>query len=321
MIETNELCVFVSVVKRASFAQAAAMHTLTPSGVSRIVSRLEARLGARLLQRSTRKLSLTPAGSLFFARAVEILRSVADAQDEVARDSLAPRGVLRMTVPTVFGRLHVLPLLAQFMQRFPLLKLDINFTDRYVDLIEQGIDLAIRVGAVPDSRLVARRLCSNRKLLVASPDYLQRRGTPQTAVELVEHDCLVFMAHSQPHVWRLSGAEGPMTVAVSGPVISNNGEVATEAAKQGLGVAPGATFSIGSALLSGELVRVLPEYEFDYSGIYLLFPTARQLPKKVRLMADTLVQAFPDPPRWDLPLAERFADFSAVVHDADARML
>lgn len=308
-LETTAIAVFASVVKHSNFARAAEEHGMTPSGVSRVVSRLEERLGVRLLQRSTRRLSLTETGAVFHQRALQILRDLDEAEVEASAASLQPRGLLRLNVPVVFGRQHIVPLLRPLREKHPQMSIELSLSDRFIDLIDEGVDLAIRIGALADSRLIARRLCANRRLLVASPDYLKRRGTPQTAADLDDHDCLVFTGLDRPHQWRLVGPDGPVTVAAAGPLVCNNGEVLTGAAKDGLGIALGATFSVQRALLSGELVRVLPDYEFEPTAIHAIYPSTRQLSRKVRATVDFLATAFDGVPAWDAALEDRVSGF------------
>ncbi|MFC6632723.1 LysR family transcriptional regulator [Microbulbifer taiwanensis] len=308
-LDTSAIAVFASVVKHSNFARAAEEQGMTPSGVSRVISRLEEHLGVRLLQRSTRRLSLTETGSVFHQRALQILRDLDEAEAEASAASLQPRGLLRLNVPVVFGRQHIVPLLQPLREKYPEMSIELSLSDRFVDLIEEGMDLAVRIGALADSRLIARRLCANRRLLVASPDYLKRRGTPQTAADLDDHDCLVFTGLDRPYQWRLVGPEGPVAVAAAGPLVCNNGEVLTEAAKGGLGIALGATFSISSALLSGELVRVLPGYEFEPTAIHAIYPSTRQLSRKVRATVDFLASAFDGIPAWDSALRGRVPGF------------
>jgi DNA-binding transcriptional LysR family regulator len=310
-IETAPISVFVSVVKHKSFARAAEDHGMTPSGVSRTISRLEERLGVRLLQRSTRRLSLTEPGDVFFQRALQILRDLEEAETEATAINLQPGGVLKMNAPVVFGRQYIAPLLPILRARYPTLSVELTLSDRFVDLIEEGIDLAIRIGALQDSRLIARRLCGNRRLLVASPDYLQHHGTPTVPADLATHDCLIFTALDRPNHWRLTGPDGPVNIAANGPVTSNNGEALTEAAKGGLGIALGATFSISGALLSGELTRVLPDYEFEPTAVHAIYPSNRLLSRKVRATVDFLAAAFSDPPEWDQVLQGKVPGFQA----------
>ncbi len=307
--ETNELMVFHSVVKHSSFAKAAEELALSPSGVSRIVTRLEERLGVRLVQRTTRSLSLTEAGSAFHARASQILEDLMDAEAEVQKATAQPRGNLRITASLMFGQRYVTPLLAQILARFPELSIDLSLTNRFVDIIDEGIDLAIRIGALSDSRLIARRLCANQRVLVASPSYLERRGTPSHPDELSAHDCIVYTGFAKPREWKLHGPAGPVSVSISGRVATNNIEVLDDTSKRGVGISVGPTMSAYSALLSGELVRVLPEYTFEPSAIFAVYPSARQLTTKVRAVVDFLVENFDDPPSWDRSLSGKVPGF------------
>ncbi|SOC02549.1 DNA-binding transcriptional LysR family regulator [Alloalcanivorax xenomutans] len=308
-LETTEISVFVSVVKLGSFARAAQEHGMTPSGVSRVVSRLEERLAVRLLQRSTRRLSLTESGAVLFRRGQRVLQELQQTESEVTAASRHPKGVIRVNAPVVFGRQHIVPLLKPLRDRYPELSIELELSDRFIDLIDGGVDLAIRIGALEDYRLVARRLCANRRLLVASPAYIRRHGVPREPKELSDHQCLIFTALEKPRHWRLQGPEGTVSVPVAGPVVCNNGEVLTEAAKAGLGIAMGVTFSIADALLSGDLVRVLPEYEFEPSAVHAVYPSARQLSRKVRAVVDFLAESLPGPPSWDLALRGKVVGF------------
>jgi len=300
--DTQELLVFHAVVRHASYAKAADELELSPSGVSRIVSRLEARLGARLVHRTTRKLSLTEAGKTFHARTAQVLVDLAEAEAEVQDVTLTPRGKLRVTAPVVFGQLHVAPLLPELFARYPELSVDLSLADRVVDLVDEGLDLALRIGTLADSRLIARRLCSNRRVLVAAAKYLKKRGGPRTPADLAAHECILFTGFSRPRDWHLVGPDGPVTVTVSGRLASNNLDVITQAATDGLGITMGATLSVGPALLSGQLVRVLPEYEFESTGIFAVYPSARQLSTKVRATLDFFSEQLRDPPAWDRKL-------------------
>src|SRR6478735_6279469 len=257
--ETQELLVFNGVVKHASFAKAADELNLSPSGVSRVVTRLEERLGARLVQRTTRKLSLTEAGTSFHLRTSQILADLAEAEAEVQK----------------------------------------VLANRFVDLIEEGMDLAIRIGSLADSRLVARRLCTNRRVLVAAPSYLKRHGKPKTVEDLARHQCVLFTGFSRPGEWKLIGPEGPVGVSVAGRGVTNNVVTLTSAAQQGLGITVGATLAVGPSLLAGDLVRVLPEYEFEPSAVFAVYPSARQLSTKTRAAVDFLAAKLTDPPTWD----------------------
>jgi DNA-binding transcriptional LysR family regulator len=307
--DTQELSVFHCVVRHSSYVKAAEELELSPSGVSRIVSRLEARLGARLVQRTTRKLSLTEAGQSFHARTSQVLVDLAEAEAEVQDVTLRPRGKLRMTAPVVFGQRHVAPLLTQLFSRYPDLSIDLSLVDRFVDLVDEGLDLALRIGALADSMLIARRLCTNRRVLVAQAEYLKKHGVPQRPDDLRNHECILFTGFARPRDWNLMGPEGPASVTVSGRLASNNLDVLTTAAKRGLGITIGATLSVGSALLSGELVPVLPGFEFEPTAIFAVYPSARQLSTKVRAALDFFSEHLRDPPIWDRQLRGHVAGF------------
>lgn len=307
--EIRELVVFQCVVKHANYAKAAEELSLSPSGVSRVVTRLEERLGARLVQRTTRKFSLTEAGAAFHARASQLLVDLHDAEAEVQQALLRPRGTLKVSASVVFGHLYLAPLLSPMLEKFPDLSVELALSNRFVDLIEEGIDLAIRIGALSDSRLMARRLCTNHRVLVAAPSYLERRGVPRTPADLTNHDCVIFTGFAKPREWRLIGPEGPVNVNISGRVATDNIDVLTATAKQGFGITVGATLCVGKPLLSGELVRVLPEYEFEPTAIFAVYPSARQLSTKVRAVVDFLVENIQDPPHWDRALTGRVPGF------------
>jgi DNA-binding transcriptional LysR family regulator len=314
--ETQELVVFHCVVKHANYAKAAEELGLSPSGVSRIVTRLEERLGVRLVQRTTRKLALTEAGAAFYARTSQILVDLADAEAEVQKTLLKPKGTLRLSASVVFGHLYVAPLVDKLLALYPELSIEISLSNRFVDLIEEGMDLAIRIGALADSRLIARRLCTNRRVLVASPEYLARRGVPKSVEELDHHECVIFTGFTKPREWRLIGPEGPVTVNLSGRLATNNIEVLREAAQHGLGITVGATMAVGRALAAGELVRVLPEYEFEPTGVFAVYPSARQLSTKVRATVDFLAEQIVDPPSWDRNLFGKVPGFPELEETA-----
>jgi DNA-binding transcriptional LysR family regulator len=300
--ETNELLVFHSVVRHLNAAKAARELGMTPSGVSRVLSRLEERLGVRLLQRTTRKLALTQEGATFHARTQQVITDLADAEAEVQQNALRPRGNVRMTAPVVLGHLHLTPVLGRLLRLHPELGVDLQLVDRMVDIVDEGIDLAIRVGSLPDSRLIARRLCVNWRVLVASPQYLEERGVPKTPEDLTTHECLLFTGFARPREWRLVGPAGELVVPVSGRVSCNNIEVLADSAANGLGIAVGATLHAGPLLQAGKLVRVLPDYEFADSAIFAVFPSTRQLSTKVRATVDFLRDEWRDPPLWDVAL-------------------
>jgi DNA-binding transcriptional LysR family regulator len=226
-------------------------------------------------------------------------------QTAVAR----PKGTLKVTASLAFGHLYLAPLLPELLDTFPELSIEMSLTNRFVDLIEEGLDLAIRIGSLADSRLVARRLCTNRRVLVAAPGYLKRNGKPKAIEELERHQCVRFTGFARPSEWKLIGPDGPVTVSVSGRVTTNNVETLTTVARQGHGITVGATMSVGPALLSGELVRVLPDYEFEQSAIFAVYPSARQLSTKTRAAVDFLAARLADPPTWDQKLRGKVPGF------------
>jgi DNA-binding transcriptional LysR family regulator len=307
--ETQELMVFNTVAKHASYARAAHELSLSPSGVSKIITRLEERLGARLVQRTTRKLSLTEAGTAFHARTSQILVDLADAEAEVQKTALRPKGTLKVSASVAFGQLYLAPMLGELLHQFPELSIDLALTNRFVDLIEEGVDLAVRIGSLTDSRLVARRLCTNRRILVASPAYIERCGMPQSPDDLAHHQCVIFNGFPKPLEWKLLGPGGPVSVTIAGRVATNDVATLTNAAKQGLGITVGATQSVGPALLSGDFVRVLSDYEFEPTAVFAVYTSARQLSTKIRAAVDFLATKITDPPSWDQSLRGKVPGF------------
>jgi len=304
--DVHDLLVFHAVVRRGSLAAAAEELRLNASGVSRLMKRLETRLGVRLFERTTRRLTLTQAGSCFHGRTQCLLADLAGAELEVQQATREPSGTLRMGAPVPFGQTYLAPLMGALLEQFPSLSVELILQDGINDLVEEGIDLVVRIGLLRDSRLVSRRLCGNRRILVASPSYLRQRGTPTQPSDLSNHVCLpcTYLAH--PNEWKLFGQEGTAQVAIGGGLASNNIGVLVAAAEAGQGISVGPTQSVAPALRAGRLVQVLPGWEFERTAIYALYPSRRQLSAKVRATVDFLSEHFPDPPPWDegLPLPE-----------------
>lgn len=297
--ELQELSTFVAVVRHSSFARAAEDLALTPSAVSRMIARLEAKLNVRLIQRTTRRLALTEAGAVFHARAQQLLADLAEAEAEATATTVRAAGVLRISAPVVFGRLYLAPVVSELLAVNPALSVDVTLTDRWVDLVEEGVDLAIRIGALADSQLVARKLCANQRWLVASPDYLATAGVPVRIEELTAHACIAFSAMPQPTVWSLVGPKGPETVTFTPRLFVNNGDLGIAAARAGMGISLGALFVVAEDLRAGRLVRVLPEYAFKPTDVHAVFPSAKHLSVKVRVAVDALRRAFAPPLPWD----------------------
>ncbi len=300
MLSLSAVRIFTQVVEAGSFSAAGRGLGLAPSSVSRQIADLEDELGARLFHRTTRRLSLTEAGQVFYARAGKILVDLEEAKLAVAQPGGAPSGVLRLTVPGSLGRLHLVPAIADFQQGHPAVKVGLVVTDRLVDLVEEGFDLAIRVGRQRDSSLVARRIGTSRRLVCAAPSYLAKVGTPQKPADLVRHDCLTFRSHPGANLWRFRGPDGVREVRASGALFANDGETLVSAAVAGLGLVLVPEGLVGPDLRAGRLQEVLTQYRAspDATPLYALYPHRRHLPAKVRAIVDFLAARFAPPYDW-----------------------
>ncbi|MFA7431325.1 MAG: LysR family transcriptional regulator [Rhodospirillaceae bacterium] len=300
MDSLSGMAVFVRVVEEESFSAAARVLGLSKSAVSKQVAALEERLGARLLNRTTRRLALTDAGTAFFERAQRILADAEEAEAAVTQLSTAPRGVLRVNAPVTFGVQHLGPLLPAFMAAYPELAVDLVLNDRFVDLVEEGFDVAVRIGRLSDSSLIARRLAPLRRLLVASPEYVAVHGAPQQPDDLRNHACLLYTYLLRGDAWSLTGPNGRTTeVRVTGRLRANNGDVLRSALLGGMGIAYTPSFIVGRDLAEGRLVRVLPGWEDVSAAVYAVHPHARLVPPKVRAFVDFLAERFAGPSSWD----------------------
>lgn len=288
MDSLNGLVVFVQVAETRSFVAAGRQLGLSASAVGKSVARLEARLGVRLFHRSTRSVTLTSEGTQFLERSRRILAELEAAELELSQSTTAPRGRLRVSLPLVSSL--VLPVLGEFMRQYPDIELDLDFTDRMVDVIEEGFDAVVRTGEPTDSRLSARRLGEFQMLLVASPDYLEQRGTPQCPVELEQHSC---MHYRYPNTGKLE--VWPLRIAPNGPelqlptsMICNNIETRVSFALQGLGIACLPDFAIREAIADGRLRTVLDKYVQRTGAFHVLWPSGRQTSPKIRVLIDFL---------------------------------
>lgn len=292
------IAAFVRVVETGSFTAAASALGVSKSQVSRAVRALEDRLGARLLHRTTRAVGPTEAGSAFYARCSRILADLEEAEQAVAHLQSAPRGTLRVSLPHSFGVRYLSPLIAEFMVRYPELRVEANFSERRVDLVDEGFDLAVRIGVLDDSSLIARRLGTTTRWVVGSPDYLARRGTPRTPAELREHDCLQFTYQTSGASWvfRQDGAE--QAVRVSGRMTANTGEALVAAAVAGIGLAWLPDFLVADELRAGRLVALFGEAAESGLAIWAVYPHSRHLAPKVRLFVDHLAARLGDCPPW-----------------------
>lgn len=292
---------FVRVAETGSFTAAAERLRSSKSAVSRHVAALEAELGARLFHRTTRSLTLTEAGRGYCERATRILADLDDANLSVSRLQAAPRGKLRVNAPMSFGFLHLAPAIPDFLFRYPDVEIDMIMNDRFVDLVDEGFDVAVRIGALEDSSLVARRLAPMRRVACASPGYLKSRGVPASPDDLKAHDCLCYINVSLAHEWRFVAPDGrPWPVEVKGRLAANNGDALRAAALRGLGIANLPTFLVGGDLQEGTLVTVLDTFVPQDMSMSAVYPHARHLSPKVRAFVDFLAERFGPRPYWDL---------------------
>ena len=290
---------FAQVVESGSFARAAERLALSTTAISKHVADLEAHLDTRLLNRTTRKLSLTESGQAFHERCTQLLHDLEEAEQEAAGATGAPRGTLRLTTSVNFGVREIAPAIARFAARYPELKFDVQLSDRIVDLVEEGFDLAIRIGRSGSENLVARRLGEIRVILCASPEYLQQHGTPSAPDDLAQHNCLTYEYSVPRSQWRLLDVTGnEHLVTVSGSMRSNNAELLAEVAAQGCGIVFHPDFIVNEYLQSGRLVPLLPDYTGSSLPIYAVYPSRKHLSAKVRAFVDFLVA-------WFTPSAEQ----------------
>ncbi len=296
---------FARVVEARNFSEAARRMGASKSRVSKAIARLERSLGARLLNRSTRVLSLTEVGTAFYEHCRRIVEEATQAEQVVGHLQSEPRGMLKLTAPVAFGTLHVAPALPEFLARYPDLGLDMTITDRVVDLVEEGYDLAIRITRDPGLDLVARKLAPVRRVVCATPGYFKRRGVPRTPADLAGHNCLHYTHFGGPGEWRLNGPNGEIAVPVAGSLRINDDEALSKAVLGGLGVALLPTFLIGKELQSGTLQAVLADYAPPEQRIYAVRLPSVHLPAKVRVIIDFLLTRFGPLPYWDRPDRER----------------
>ncbi|MGI9384886.1 MAG: LysR family transcriptional regulator [Methyloligellaceae bacterium] len=297
MTPISDLEIFARVVTAGNMSAAGREMGLSPAVVSKRISHLEERLGARLFQRTTRQLTLTEAGQGFYDRIVNILAGIEEAEAFVTRRNAMPRGTLRVSAPTAFGRMHIAPYLGDFLGQYPDLRLDLNLSDGIVDIVGAGFDAAIRIAELEDSSLVAKKLAPSHRVICAAPSYLKAAGEPETLADLANHNCL---APSAQEVWRLQGPEGPASVRVSGNVRTNSTEVVRESVLAGVGIGLRSTWDVGPELKSGKLKIVLPQYqESPRVAVYAVYPCRQYVPAKLRVFVDFLSGLFGPEPYWD----------------------
>lgn len=297
MTPISDLEIFARVVTAGNMSAAGREMGLSPAVVSKRISHLEDRLGARLFQRTTRQLTLTESGQGFYDRIVNILAGIEEAESYVARRNATPRGTLKITAPTAFGRMHVAPYLGNFIEQFPDINLDLDLSDSFADIVGSGFDVAIRIAELEDSSLVAKKLAPSHRVICATPSYLERCGEPKSLDELAGHNCLAAAAQD---VWRLEGPEGLASARTNGNIRTNSTEVVREAVLAGMGIGLRSTWDIGPELKSGRLQIVLPDYhESPRVAVYAVYPCRQYLPAKLRVFVDFLADRFGPEPYWD----------------------
>lgn len=286
---------FVRVVEEGSFTAASKRLDVTTSYASKLVTRLEERLGVPLLIRTTRKLVLTEAGRVYFERCAEAIAAIEAAAAMATEMQSAPCGKLRITLPTGFGIQFMLDLLTEFKGQHPELTLELVFLDRQVDLIAEGYDVAIRAGELGDPRLIARKLASTERVVCGSAAYLERVGVPEAPEALARHTCLQYAYHATPGRWKMRAGDVEAEVEVSGSMVANNSHMLLEAAMRGHGLIFVPGFHVAEALRAGRLRRVLPAWSLP-TGVYAVYPPTARLPIKTRLFVDFMVDRLRTPP-------------------------
>lgn len=289
----SELEFFVLLNRLGSLSAAARALDITPPAATMRLAAMEKRIGARLLNRSTRKISLTPEGELYLEHASRLIEALRELDEIVSGNSRAPRGLLRVNAPLGFGRTVIAPLVSTFTTRHPEVEVQLEVTDRPVDLIDKGFDLAVRFGELPDNRINARRIMSNRRFLCASPAYLEKHGTPKTLTDLTRHRCIVHRQNDDAHgVWRFLAHGRTEIVKVHGALSSNDGDIVLGWALDGQGIVIRSEWDAAKYLESGRLRRILPEFELPSADLYAYYPSKQNLPARVRAFLNFLVEKF-----------------------------
>ena len=299
MADLNLMAIFARVVEAGSFSEAARRIGSSRSAVSKAVAKLEKSLGAHLLNRTTRYLSPTEIGAAVAEHCSRILEEAKQAEKLVGSLNSEARGLLRVSASVAFGTLHVAPALAKFLPRYPELRIELSITDRWVNLAEDGYDVAIHVTGDPQPNLVARPLAPVRRKLCATPDYFRRKGIPQSPADLVAHNCLDYTRSGESGRWRFTGPAGEIVVPVNGTLHVDDDEALSQAVLGGLGVGLLPTFIIGKDIQDGNLVAVLSEYIPVERHVYAMYLPTRHLPSKVRLFIDFMISHIGEEPYWD----------------------
>ena len=303
MDRLNSMRHFIEVVKESGFTPAASKLGLSRAQVSKSVMQLESHLGTRLLNRTTRRISLTDIGRVYFERCLSILEDIDELETSTGEHNSVPRGRLLICAPTSFGILHLQTALTKYQSSFPEVQISISLSDRFIDVIKEGFDVVIRIAELEDSSLIARKLAPCKRVFCASPEYLKQQGTPHKPEDLANHQCLIYSNELKPNSmgnpWKINGPQGIESVKVNGPMCADNGDMLKAAALNHMGVTLLPTFIVGEDLKRGLLVQVLNEYCPPDISIYAVFPSRRFLSAKIRSFVDHLALYFGEEPGWD----------------------
>lgn len=300
MDKLQSMSIFTHVVRNQSFTAAAEKIGLSRAQVSKSVMQLEQHLGARLLNRTTRRISLTEIGGIYYERCKTILHDITEIEAIASEQTMMPYGRLTISAPTSFGILQLNSVIPQFLKQFPDVQISLSLTDRFIDVVSEGFDLVIRIAELEDSSLIARKIAPCQRVFCASPDYLKKNGVPKVPQDLSNHQCLIYSNELKPDSWILQSSDNTENIKVSGPVCADNGDILKTSALAGLGITLLPTFIVGSELKTGRLQQVLPNYCPPEISIYAVFPSRRYLSAKVRTFLDFLSDYFGDKPDWDI---------------------
>jgi LysR family transcriptional regulator, transcriptional activator for dmlA len=292
---SSELAFFVLLAKNGSLSATAREMDMTPPAVTKRLAQLEQRLGVRLVNRTTRQVSLTREGETYLAHATRILAAIREMEDSVASSRAAPQGLLRINATLGFGRTAVAPLISAFAQQYPDLEVQLQLTDRPINLVEEAFDLGIRFGELPDTRLNARKLMSNRRFLCASPGYLKKSGMPSVPTDLTRHHCIIHRQNDEaPGIWRLTRNRRTETIKVHGTLSSNDGDVVLGWALDGHGILLRSEWDLAKYLETGRLRTVLPDFKLASADLFAYYPSQQNMPARVRAFIDFLVSRLPE---------------------------
>lgn len=298
MDQLRQMTIFARVAETGSFSATERALGVSNSVVSKYVSGLEEKLGVTLIQRNTRRLVLTDIGRGYLERCQRIISDVEEADRAASNQHAQPQGVLRVNSALSFGLRHLGPVISRYAQTCPEVTVDITLDDRRIDILEEAYDLAIRIGELEDSTMIARKFASVRRVCAASPAYLARHGTPQHPNELAGHNCLTYARGGWSEPWLVEGADGPVLIEANGNIFSNNGDLLLASAVEGAGIISMPDFIVWDSIREGRLVRILDDYTFPEVGMYAIYPPTRHLSAKIRTFVDTLVDHFSPEPYW-----------------------